>query len=109
MRVLAGFPSVVKPSSGDKVVRSRPLSGQQQGENVYLVKEWSEETGQWVGQSWWDEFVEEAAAFPHGSYDDRIDAASSAYIELTQDRTRGKGKITVATGTAQRLTPRGVT
>jgi len=72
VRELAGYIVVVKPSTGDKVTRARPLAIQAEAGNVKLVR------GPWNAQ-----FIDELTVFPNGSNDDQVDGASSAFNELT--------------------------
>lgn len=73
MRLLMGFSVFADRPSGDKDTRLRPLSGQAQIGNVYLVQgEWNEE------------FIAELCAIPNGRYRDQADAASGAFNRLLE-------------------------
>src|ERR1700722_5837427 len=71
-RLLAGFDVVASPETGDKVTRARPFAAQVNVGNVALS------VGAWV-----DAYRDELRSFPHGKYDDQVDASSRAFIELT--------------------------
>ena len=74
IRNLAGFNVFSdKPGAGrSKEVRAEPFAAQVQGGNVSL------HAGLWV-----PDFLEEAEAFPFGTYLDQVDAASMAFYHLT--------------------------
>jgi predicted phage terminase large subunit-like protein len=72
VRLLAGFSVGTEPSSGDKVLRARPLASQAQVGNVKIV------AGPWVRA-----FLEELRQFPRGKNDDQVDAASKAFNKLS--------------------------
>lgn len=74
-RALSGFSAFYEPLSGSKETRSGPLESGFQGKLVYLVE-----------GDWNEEFIDELCAFPHGTYDDQVDAASSAYSKLCEIR-----------------------
>ena len=57
----------VEPRGG-KTVRARAVSPEVEAGNVYLPR----------NESWTKDFVEEAANFPHGLFDDQVDAFSQA-------------------------------
>jgi predicted phage terminase large subunit-like protein len=59
-------------STGSKVVRAAPLSGQAQAHNVSIV------VGPYLSA-----FFDELESFPFGSHDDQVDAVSGAYRELS--------------------------
>ena len=71
-RLLAGFVIVSSPESGSKEVRARPFAAQVNNGNVSLCE------GGWVAA-----YRDELRAFPHGKYDDQVDASSRAFMELT--------------------------
>ena len=73
-RLLAGFDVVSSPESGDKVTRAKPFAAQVNVGNVCLA-----------GGGWVEAYREELRAFPHGKFDDQIDASSRAFMELTAD------------------------
>lgn len=95
-RLLAGFTVRTEPISGDKVVRAGPFSSQVNAGNVYLVE------GAWNGP-----FVEELRAFPLGTHDDQVDAASDAFNALQEPQDpRGSLKSALAGGGIKGWTPR---
>lgn len=69
--VLRGYSAKALPSTGDKTVRAAPLSSAAEGKRVKLLR-----------GNWNDAFIDEATAFPKGSHDDQIDAASTAFNAL---------------------------
>ena len=71
-RLLAGYDVVASPETGDKVTRARPFAAQVNVGNVALS------VGAWV-----DAYRDEMRSFPHGKYDDQVDASSRAFMELT--------------------------
>lgn len=71
--VLVGFPGKYETLSGNKEVRSEPLEDAFEGGMVYLIK-----------AAWNREFIDECVAFPRGTNDDQVDAASSAYNKLLE-------------------------
>lgn len=74
VRMLAGFDvDVVKPL-GDKPERAAPLARQAKVGNVLLVS-----NGAWIGP-----FLDEFQAFPRAKLKDQVDAASGAFLHLTQ-------------------------
>ena len=73
VRAVAGFPYRATPETGDKATRAEPLAAQVEAGNVYLVE------GDWTRA-----FLDEITTFPAGRYADQVDAASRAFLELTQ-------------------------
>ncbi len=71
-RLLAGFTIASSPETGDKVTRARPFAAQVNVGNVALA-----------GGGWVDAYRDELRGFPHGKYDDQVDASSRAFMELT--------------------------
>ena len=71
-RLLAGFNIAASPETGDKTTRAKPFAAQVNVGNVALA-----------GGGWVDAYREELRAFPHGKYDDQVDASSRAFMELT--------------------------
>jgi predicted phage terminase large subunit-like protein len=71
-RLLSGFDVVSSPETGDKVTRAKPFAAQVNVGNVALA-----------GGGWVDAYREELRAFPHGKYDDQVDASSRAFMELS--------------------------
>jgi predicted phage terminase large subunit-like protein len=70
-RLLAGFGVRFERPTGDKTTRAMPLSSQVEVGRVTLVR------GPWTGP-----FLDEIEAFPQGSHDDQVDAASMAFAKL---------------------------
>lgn len=70
-RLLAGFSVKTEPVSGDKAIRADPFSSQVNAGNVCLVR-----------GPWNKALVEELRAFPNGTHDDQVDAASDAFNEI---------------------------
>jgi len=70
-RLLAGFDIKSSPETGDKVTRARPFAAQCNVGNVSLA-----------GGGWVDGYRDELRSFPHGKYDDQVDASSRAFMEL---------------------------
>jgi predicted phage terminase large subunit-like protein len=70
-RLLAGFNVRFERPTGDKTTRAMPLSSQVEVGRVTLVR------GPWTGP-----FLDEIEAFPQGSHDDQVDAASMAFAKL---------------------------
>ena len=72
IRMLQGYAVRAIRPTGDKVTRARPLSSYSEAGNVSIL------AGPWVGA-----FLDELDAFPDGSHDDQVDAASGAFKELS--------------------------
>lgn len=77
-RVLPQYDFKGVPSTGAKEVRANPLSSQAEAGNVKLVR------GLWNG-----DFLDELDAFPQGSHDDQVDAASGGFAEVHVSRVWG--------------------
>ena len=75
-RLLAGFDVVSSPETGDKMTRAKPFAAQVNVGNVALA-----------GGGWVAGYRDELRSFPHGKYDDQIDASSRAFMEITEDDT----------------------
>lgn len=73
--VLPGWAVYASRTTGNKELRANPLSAAAEAGNVKLVR------GPWNGP-----FLDEAEAFPHGTHDDDIDAASGAHEKLTNNQ-----------------------
>jgi predicted phage terminase large subunit-like protein len=73
--VLKGFPFKGNKVSGSKSVRAHPASSAAELGNIKLVK------GRWNAA-----FLDEAEVFPHGEYDDQIDALSGAIAMLAENQ-----------------------
>ena len=75
-KLLRGYVVRSSPEAGDKVVRASAFSAQADGGtetgNVSILK----------GQMWTQPFIDEAAMFPAGTFDDQVDAASRAFNQL---------------------------
>lgn len=71
IKSLAGLPVHAERSSGDKATRAAPFSSQCEAGNVKILN------GTWVS-----EFLDELEAFPAGSHDDQVDAASLSFGKL---------------------------
>lgn len=69
--MLSGWSVSVKPVTGDKETRAKPLSSQVEAGNVKLVR-----------GPWNEDFLSEMENFPDGAHDDQVDAASDAFDEL---------------------------
>lgn len=76
LRLLAGYTVHREPVTGEKSVRAMPLAAQAEAGNVHLVR------GAWNGP-----FIEELTAFPTGTNDDQVDAASGAFNKLAGRRS----------------------
>jgi predicted phage terminase large subunit-like protein len=75
VRYLAGFPVRTEMAKNDKVTRADPLASQCEAGNVKVVK-----------ADWNLAFRNELTAFPHGTNDDQVDAASGAFSKLAGAR-----------------------
>lgn len=70
-RTLAGYPVIGLPSTGNKFLRSIPLSKQAQAGNVWMMKGF-----------WNNAFFNEMDLYPFGDHDDQIDSCSGAANQL---------------------------
>ena len=75
IRRLAGHAIRADKVTGPKEVRAAPFAAQAEAGNVRLV------AGPWKGA-----FLDEVSMFPHGRFDDQVDAASGAFNKLTNKR-----------------------
>jgi len=75
IRSLAGFSVYKDRPTGDKVFRADPYSVQVNEGNVMLLR-----------GDWNHDFIEEHRFFPFSTYKDQVDAASGAFMKLTQKR-----------------------
>lgn len=66
-KVLEGYAFYGDRPTGDKVVRSNPVSSQAEAGNLKLVR------GEWILT-----FLDEVEIFPNGAHDDQVDAMSGA-------------------------------
>lgn len=71
VKLLAGYPVIVKPISGDKATRARPAAAQTEAGNVKLLR-----------GSWNEVFLDEVCSFPNAAFDDQVDAFADALNEL---------------------------
>jgi len=71
IRLLSGYSVHADRVTGSKQVRAEPLAAQAEAGNVVLVK-----------SHWNAPFLDELLAFPNGSHDDQVDAASGAFSKL---------------------------
>ena len=78
-KLLMGFPVKFEPMTGDKEDRSDPLESAFQGGMVLLLK-----------GAWNQPFIDEYVTFNKGTYDDQVDAGSSAYNKLLKMIKRGQ-------------------
>jgi len=67
----AGLTARFEPVTGEKDVRAGPLSSAAQAGKIKLVK-----------AAWNAPFLDEAASFPKGRFDDQVDAGASAYNKV---------------------------
>ncbi|GAF75227.1 unnamed protein product, partial [marine sediment metagenome] len=70
--VVSGYPFRGHRTTGSKEIRANPLSAAAQNGNVKLLR-----------GGWNRDFLNELEAFPMGSHDDQVDAASGAFEKLT--------------------------
>jgi len=75
VKLLAGFKVQTEMARTDKTTRADPFASQCEAKNVRIVK------GPWNVA-----FRNELTAFPHGSNDDQVDAASGAFSKLAGRR-----------------------
>lgn len=101
-RLLAGYDVKFETSTGDKVLRARPLAAQQQAGNVSLVRELRD--GTYREPSWWAEFIEEFAVFPNNAHDDQVDATSLGFTHLVEDE-RQPSKVRMSSAAGIRIEP----
>jgi predicted phage terminase large subunit-like protein len=71
VKLLAGYPVVVKRPTGDKATRAKPASAQAEAGNVKLLR-----------GAWNEAFLDEVCSFPSGMFDDQVDAFADALNEL---------------------------
>lgn len=71
-KMLQGYAMRGIRSTGEKATRATPIAIECQRKNVYIVK------GEWNHV-----FMDELTFFPKGSHDDQVDAASSAFDNLS--------------------------
>lgn len=75
-RMLSGYSVRTERASGSKESRADPFSAQVNAGNVKLLR-----------GAWNHAFKEELRAFPNGTHDDIVDAASDAFTELSRLRS----------------------
>lgn len=73
IRNLAGFAAFADRVTGDKPTRAEPFAAQVASGNVLLAR-----------GAWNRAFIDECAMFPVGKLKDQVDAASGAFVKLTQ-------------------------
>jgi predicted phage terminase large subunit-like protein len=71
-KVVVGYPFYADKVTGNKEIRSNPVSSAAEAGNVKLV------SGAWNG-----DFLDEVEAFPLGAHDDQVDTLSGAFEKLT--------------------------
>ena len=79
---LKGFTVYGRRATGNKELRSNPVSSAAQAGNVKLVR------GAWISN-----FLDEIDAFPLGRHDDQVDALSGAFAELFIPRKPRKARM----------------
>lgn len=87
VRELSGYHAKASPESGDKVTRAGPLAAQINVGNVLMLK-----------GPWNDALIAEMRLFPNGAFDDQVDAASRAFMELVGSRP---GEVFIPDGTVE--------
>lgn len=75
--ILPGYSVIAMPATGNKFARMKPLSSAARAGNVKLVESPH-------GEPWIEEFLEEVALIPNGTWDDQADAAAQAHAYLTR-------------------------
>jgi len=75
VRNLAGFKVIAFHPTGDKEARAYPLASQMGAGNVYCLK-----------RAWTKDFIDELKYFPHGKYDDQVDAASGGFNKIAKKK-----------------------
>lgn len=84
--VLLGYAFRGHKTTGSKELRANPLSASAEAGNVKIVG--ARQVGtQWVGGGWIRDFLEELEAFPYGSHDDQVDAASGCFAVLAHKKS----------------------
>ncbi len=71
---LAGYPVMALKSSGQKVLRSVPLSSQAQANNVKIMAGYYNQA-----------LFNEMDLYPYGDHDDQVDALSGAHIQVSTE------------------------
>lgn len=82
--LLAGFPLIWRPVTGEKEMRALPLATQIEAGRVKMLR-----------GPWNDAFIAEARMFPAGKYKDQIDAAADGFNELVDRGGTGLRMATV--------------
>lgn len=77
IKQLSGYNAHAQTASGNKVERAQPCAAQAEAGNVKVV-----------GAAWNEEFLDELASFPEGSYADQVDAATGAFNDLALNNPR---------------------
>lgn len=89
-KVLKGFPFTGDKASGSKITRAHPASSAAELGNIKLVQ------GKWIPA-----FLDEAEVFPHGEYDDQIDAFSGAIAMLAAEDQESRVPLMAPIGVGQ--------
>jgi len=79
--VLLGYAFRGYKTTGSKELRASPLSAAAEARMVKLLGARLVDNA-WVGGAWIGDFLEELEAFPYGSHDDQVDAASGCFTVL---------------------------
>lgn len=77
--LLSGYKVFAEPQTGDKETRAEPFAAQVNGGTVDMVED-----------EWNEDFLNELKFFPRGRYKDQIDAASSAFNQLSKKLRKKK-------------------
>jgi len=81
--VLVGYTFRGHKTTGSKEIRAQPVSSAAEAGNVKLVS-----------GAWNSDFLDEVELFPHGRYDDQVDAVSGAFLMLSgRRRVRYRGRV----------------
>lgn len=76
-KMLAGYRVTSSPETGSKEIRAEPVAAQVNVGNVLMLRAY-----------WNNVFRDELRTFPHGKYDDGVDAFSRAFSELIGKKKR---------------------
>lgn len=72
-KLLTGFATETKPSSGSKIIRADPFASAAEVSNVRMLK-----------GDWNEMVLNELTAFPYGKHDDVVDTLAAAFNRLSQ-------------------------